>query len=86
MESRAAEMRRPAWLQRLHQWRVEHVSDKMFLLILAFLVGLLSAVAAFVLHGMINQIVALLTGGFDATSFAMLFYLVTNYPHLLPGH
>ena len=70
-------MRRPAWLQRLHQWRVEHVSDKMFLLILAFLVGLLSAVAAFVLHGMINQIVALLTGRFQADSYNWL-YLV--YP------
>ena len=70
-------MRHPAWLQRLHQWRVEHVSDKMFLLILAFLVGLLSAVAAFVLHGMINQIVALLTGRFQADSYNWL-YLV--YP------
>ena len=56
------------WLTRLHQWRVEHVSDKMFVLILAFLVGLLSAVAAFVLHGLINQIVALLTGRFHANS------------------
>ena len=52
---------RPHWLQRLHDWRVKNVSDKMFILILAFAVGLLSAVAAFVLHGLINQIVALLT-------------------------
>jgi CIC family chloride channel protein len=49
----------------------------MFVLVLAFLVGVLSAVAAFVLHWLINQIVALLTGGFDATSFNLL-YLV--YP------
>ena len=65
------------WIQRLHQWRTEHVSDKMFLLILAFMVGLLSAVAAFVLHGLINQIVALLTGKFQADSYNWL-YLV--YP------
>ena len=65
------------WLQRLHDWRVANVSDKMFLLILAFIVGLLSAVAAFVLHGIINQIVALLTGRFHADSYNWL-YLV--YP------
>ena len=68
---------RATWVQRLHEWRVEHVSDKMFLLVLAFFVGLFAAVAAFVLHGMINQIVALLTGQFTATSYNWL-YLV--YP------
>ena len=65
------------WLQRLHEWRVTHVSEKMFLLCLAFLVGLLSAVAAFILHGLINQIVALLTGHFQTDSYNWL-YLV--YP------
>ena len=65
------------WLLRLHNWRVRHVSDKMFLLILAFDVGLLSAVAAFVLHGIINVIVALLTGHFQSDSYNWL-YLV--YP------
>ena len=68
---------RPQWLQRLHDWRVANVSDKMFLLILAFLVGVLSAVAAFVLHGLINTIVALLTGRFHADTYNWL-YLV--YP------
>ncbi|MBO6192346.1 MAG: chloride channel protein [Prevotella sp.] len=68
---------RPLWLQRLHDWRVANVSDKMFLLILAFLVGVLSAVAAFVLHGLINTIVALLTGRFHADTYNWL-YLV--YP------
>ncbi len=65
------------WITTLHHWRIEHVSDKMFLLILAFVVGLLSAVAAFVLHGLINQIVALLTGRFATNSYNWL-YLV--YP------
>ena len=77
MEIQPTETNKPAWLQRLHEWRVEHVSDRMFLLVLAFFVGLFSAVAAFVLHGMINQIVALLTGQFSATSYNWL-YLV--YP------
>ena len=70
-------MAKPTWLQRLHEWRVQNVSDKMFLLILAFLVGLLSAVAAFVLHSLINTVVALLTGRFHADTYNWL-YLV--YP------
>ena len=65
------------WLKRLHDWRVEHVSDKMFLLILAFIVGLLAAVAAYTLHSIINLIVALLTSSFSKTSANWL-YLV--YP------
>ena len=67
----------PSLLKKLHDWRVTHVSDKMFLLILAFLVGLLSAVAAYTLHGIINLIVALLTSQFERTSANWL-YLV--YP------
>ena len=77
METQNDRLKRPAWLVRLHDWRVEHVSDKMFLLILAFLVGLLSAVAAYVLHGLINVIVDLLTGKFAIDSYTWL-YLV--YP------
>ena len=64
-------------ISRIDTWRATHVSERMFVLILAFVVGLLSAVAAFLLHWLINRIVALLTGGFDATSFNLL-YLV--YP------
>ena len=50
---------------RLNAWRKEHISEKMLLLILAFCVGFFAAVAAFVLHGIINQIVALLTSQFE---------------------
>ena len=49
----------------------------MFVLTLAFAVGLLSALAAFVLHGIIGLIGRLLTRGFDASSANWL-YLV--YP------
>ena len=69
--------RRPQWLQRLHEWRVEHVSEKMFMIILALIVGFFAAVAAFVLHWIINQIVLLLTSSFDRTHSNWL-YLV--YP------
>lgn len=69
--------RRPKWLQRLHEWRVEHISEKMFMIILALIVGFFAAVAAFVLHWIINQIVQLLTSSFDRTGANWL-YLV--YP------
>lgn len=62
---------------RLNEWREQHVSERMFVLILAFVVGLLSAVAAYALHWIINQIVALLTSQFDASTYNWL-YLV--YP------
>lgn len=69
--------KRPVWLQRLHEWRVEHVSEKMFMIILALIVGFFAAVAAYFLHWIINQIVLLLTSSFDRTGANWL-YLV--YP------
>ena len=68
---------KPTVLQRLHEWRVAHVSDRMFLLTLAFIVGFFAAVAAFSLHWIIDQIVLLLTSSFDRTGANWL-YLV--YP------
>ena len=65
------------FISRIDAWRATHVSERMFVLMLAFIVGFLSAVAAYVLHWLINQIVAFLTGNFNAGSFNLL-YLV--YP------
>ena len=77
MEEAVTFNRGPKWLQRLHDWRVEHVSDRMFILVLALLVGFFAAVAAFSLHWIINQIVMLLTSSFEK-SRANWLYLV--YP------
>ena len=73
----AATTAKLGFFERLHAWRVEHVSERMFMLILALLVGFFAAVAAFSLHWIINQIVMLLTSGFE-TSRANWLYLV--YP------
>ena len=62
---------------RLHEWRVRNVSDRLFLIILALIVGFFAAVAAYVLHHIINLIVALLTSQFEK-SHANWLYLV--YP------
>ena len=63
--------------RRFCRWREEHVSERAFVLALAFLVGFFSAIAASVLHWVINQIAALLTSSFDKTGANWL-YLV--YP------
>lgn len=62
---------------RFLKWREEHISEKTFILILAFTVGFFAAVAAFILHELINQIVTLLTGSFNQDEANWL-YLV--YP------
>ena len=69
--------KRPEWLKRLHDWRVEHISERVFMIILALLVGFFAAVAAYILHSIINQIVQLLTSSFEQ-SRANWLYLV--YP------
>lgn len=74
---RAIETEQISRFERLNEWRKEHFSEKMFVLILAFFVGLFSAIAAFILHWIINQIVFLLTSSFNADSANWL-YLV--YP------
>ena len=60
---------------KFNTWRQQHVSDRQFTLALSLLVGLLAAVAAFVLHALIDQIQRLLTAGFNFRSFNWL-YLV----------
>lgn len=62
-------------MARLLKWRSKYVSDRQLLLLLSFLVGLLAAVAAYVLHWLIRKIELLLTAGFEAQSFNWL-YLV----------
>ena len=42
-------------------WRERHISDKKFILILAFFVGIFAAMAAFILHSLISLIQSVLT-------------------------
>jgi CIC family chloride channel protein len=71
------EKREPDLIDRFNIWREKHISHKRFVLVLSFAVGVLSALAAYVLHHLIHFIQHLLTGGFDAHTFNWL-YLV--YP------
>lgn len=65
------------WLDRFIVWREKHISQNQFILVLSFIVGVLSALAAFALKHFIHFIQHLLTGGFDPHTFNWL-YLV--YP------
>lgn len=64
-------------LDRFIDWREKHVPQSQFILVLSFIVGILSALAAYILKHLIHFIQELLTGGFDPHTFNWL-YLV--YP------
>lgn len=64
---------RQSLLDRFIEWRVKHISDNQFVLVLAFVVGFLAAVAAYVLHWLIHQIQILLVSGFAVDRLNWLF-------------
>lgn len=64
-------------LQRLLRWRETHISDKQFVLVLSFLVGIFTALAAYLLKFLVEYIKEFLTESFDTTRANWL-YLV--YP------
>ena len=69
------EKREPDLIDRFNIWREKHISHRQFVLVLSLAVGVLSALAAYLLHHLIHFIQHMLTGGFDAHSFNWL-YLV----------
>lgn len=60
-------------LDRIIEWRTKHISDNQFVLLLSFVVGILAAFAAYILHWLISQIQTLLVSGFSVTSSNWLF-------------
>ncbi len=63
------------WLDRLIAWRQRTLTDKQTTQVLAFIVGILAAVAAYLLHAIIHLIQTLLTNGFDTHAPNWLFLL-----------
>lgn len=59
---------KPTWMQRFLAWRERNMSEKQFMLVLSFLVGICTAFAALLLKGLIHQIQDILTNHFDATN------------------
>lgn len=64
-------------MERIISWRKQYITDRQFTLFLSLLVGFFAAIAAFILHWIIEEIALLLTSKFDANTFNWM-YLV--YP------
>ena len=62
-------------ISRIDEWRKTNISDRQFVLVLAFIVGFLAAVAAYVLHIIIGEIEKLITSGFRMTTINWLYLL-----------
>lgn len=65
------------WFDRFVEWRENHISNKKFVLIMSFMVGVASALAAYILKMLIHWIQVLLTSQFISSEVNLL-YLV--YP------
>lgn len=64
-----------SFVSRLDAWRQRHVSDRELVLVLAFMVGFLASLAAYVLHFIIHEIKDLITSGFQVTTINWLYLL-----------
>lgn len=62
-------------MSRLANWRENHVSDRQLVLVLAFAIGLLASLAAYILHFIIKLIEELVTSGFDVATINWLYLI-----------
>ena len=69
------EKQKPGLVDRFNEWREKHISHRQFVLMLSFLVGVISALAAYTLHHLIHFIQHLLTSGFDEHTFNWLYLI-----------
>lgn len=63
------------FLSRFEVWRQKHVSDRELVLVLAFAIGFLASLAAYILHIIIGQIEGLVTSGFHVMTINWLYLL-----------
>ena len=64
-----------SFVSRLDAWRQRHVSDRELVLVLAFMVGFLASLAAYVLHFIIHEIKEFITSGFQVATINWLYLL-----------
>lgn len=62
-------------LDRFIEWREKHISQSQFILILSFVVGIISSLAAYLLKHLIEFIQHMLTSGFDRASYNWLYLI-----------
>ena len=64
-----------SFVSRMDTWRQRHVSDRELVLVLAFMVGFLASLAAYVLHFIIHEIKDLITSGFQVATINWLYLI-----------
>ena len=74
-----------AWFLKLLIWREKNIKDKNFILILSFVVGILAALAAYVLKFLIHSIQNLLTEHFSISGANYLYLVYPIVGILLAG-
>ena len=62
-------------ISRLDNWRKNHVSNRELVLVLAFAIGLLASLAAYILHFIIKLIEELVTSGFNIATINWLYLI-----------
>ena len=62
-------------LDRFIEWREKHIPQNQFILMLSFVVGVFSSLAAYVLKHFIEFIQHMLTSGFNSDSFNWLYLI-----------
>lgn len=73
------------WIDRFSEWRQQHVNEKNFILILSFLVGIGTALAAALLKFLVEWIKTFLTDNFDAQGVNWLYLVYPVVGILLTG-
>ena len=73
------------WLPRLVQWREQHIKERRFILMLSFVVGIGTALAALLLKQLIHWIQIFLTDHFDTTEANYLYLVYPVVGILLTG-
>lgn len=72
-------------LDQFIEWREKHISQRQFILILSFVVGVISSLAAYLLKHIIEFIQHLLTSGFESDTFNWLYLIYPVVGILITG-
>jgi CIC family chloride channel protein len=68
-------MQRTRLLIRLFRWRIKHIGDSQFILILSVIIGLSSGFAAVIIKNLVHLIQSLLTSGFNREDYNYLYFV-----------
>lgn len=70
-----AAMKKLKAIEYIHRWRLKHISQRQFILMLSFVIGILSGLAAVILKNLVHYTGEILTGSFEITQSNFLYLL-----------